>query len=83
MLILRNGHIPCHYFWYFYTYFKMVICTMLILRNTLCLVTLFLPHVARLHIACQLYEIVMNNLGVRSPIHFYNKDLILLTPSEI
>ena len=34
MSILRNGHVPCHYFYNFHVEFEMVPCHMSILRNT-------------------------------------------------
>ena len=54
MLISKNGHAPCHYFCNSHIDLKIVICTMLILRDALCCATYFFSQVARLHVACEL-----------------------------
>ena len=50
MSVLRNGHLPCHYFCNIHVNFKMIPYPMSNLRNALCRVTYFFPHVARLHV---------------------------------
>ena len=53
MSILRNGHVPCYYFYNFHVDFKMVACPMSILRTTHVMSLIQFPHVARLHVACR------------------------------
>ena len=52
MLNVRNGYVPCRYFYNIHIDFKKVYCRMLNIRNGLCHVTNIISHVDRLHVAC-------------------------------
>ena len=48
---LRNGNVPCRYFYNIHVDFNIVYCRMSNLRNGLCHVTNIISHVVRLHVA--------------------------------
>ena len=48
---LRNGNVPCRYFYNIHVDFKIVYCRMSNLRNGY--VTNIISHVDRLHVACR------------------------------
>ena len=65
MSILRNGHVPCHYFHNFNVDLKIVPCHISILRNTLWRVVYFFVYFFSHHVRNG--HVAVSNLGVKSP----------------